>query len=129
MGKQHLGLKILVIVMGILIIIGAAVVAYTIISRLAAGGKVTEPVSARSAAVDTQAAAKMSERLRDWKPRPLKAFGEITAKIPAGAVVEDMRADRRRLVLRLREISGSQSLYIFNAATGERLGIIRLQAE
>ena len=124
MGKEHLGLKILVIVMGILIIIGTAVVAYTIISRLAAGGKDKAVV----ASDNVQAAAEVMPT-RKWKPRPLKPFGDVSAAIPKGAVIKEMTADRRRMLLRLRLPSGDQAVYVFSLATGERLGTIKLQPE
>jgi hypothetical protein len=126
MENQHRGLKFLVIFMGVLIILGVSVIAYTIISRLTAGGKSDSPETVTKAA--SQPAAVQGAHPK-WKPRPLKAFGDVTAKIPAGAVIEEMTTDRRHLILRLRLVSGEQSVHIFNLRTGERLGSINLQAE
>jgi hypothetical protein len=124
MGKQHLGLKILVIGMGILIIIGTGVVAYTIISRLAAGGK----EAATQKAVEVPAKPETVQR-SNRKPRKLKPFGNVIAHIPKDAVIEEMTTDRRRLILRLRLASGEQSVHVFNLRTGEKLGVVQLQAE
>jgi hypothetical protein len=124
MEKQHLGLKFLVIFMGILIIVGIGVIAYTIISRLAAGGKATQAPTQVVEQIKAPATP-----VRKWQPRPLKPFGDVSAKIPAGSVIEDMETGRRRLILRLRLASGQQALHIFNLTTGERLGVISLQAE
>jgi hypothetical protein len=126
MENQHRGLKFLVIFMGVLIILGVSVIAYTIISRLTAGGKSDSPQTATQAEAQT---AKTQIRHSKWKQRPLKAFGDVTAKIPAGAVIEEMTTDRRRLILRLRLATGEQAVHIFNLANGERLGSIKLQAE
>ncbi|MBT3787460.1 MAG: hypothetical protein HN725_21895 [Alphaproteobacteria bacterium] len=130
MGKQHLGLKFLVIFMGILIIVGVGVVAYTIISRLASGGKVVpdKTTTAPAPARQSEKALALPGALQG-KLRALKPFGDVAARIPAGAVVEEMTTDRRRLILRLRLTSGEQAVYVFNLRTGERLGSIRLQVE
>jgi hypothetical protein len=132
MGKQHLGLKFLVIFMGILIVVGVGVVAYTIISRLASGGKVVPDKATAATAPLRAGQSEKSGRLpgvHHGKLRALKPFGDVAAKIPAGAVIEEMTTDRRRLILRLRLTSGDQAVYVFNLRTGERLGTIRLQVE
>ena len=130
MENQHRGLKFLVIFMGVLIILGVSVIAYTIISRLAAGGKTESPQTVAQTVAPTATQPVAAQRPHSkWKLRPLKAFGDVTAKIPAGAVIEEMTTDRRRLILRLRLATGEQAVHIFNLANGERLGSIKLQAE
>jgi len=117
--------------MGVLIIVGIGVVAYTIISRLAAGVSVTAektPVTENVAPAVTASPQPLADRSRQWKPRPLKAFGEVAADIPAGAIVESMTSDRRRLILNLRLAGGTgQEIHVFSLDTGERLGLIRLK--
>ena len=122
--NQHLGLKILVIVMGIMIIIGTAIVAYTIISRVLAGSKDNAVVAS-----DTAQPREEMSRVNNWKPRPLKAFGDVSSVIPKGAVIEEMTADRRRLLLRLRLSSGEQAVHVYSLVSGERLGTIELKSE
>ncbi len=109
MNKNFLGLKILVAVMGVMIIVGVGIVAYTIISRMNAG----EPIAGAA-----------REPVRKW-PSP-KAFGDVDVKLPAGAVVEEMESGLRRLTVRIRTADGEQHILVFDLADGRKLGTIRL---
>ena len=109
MNKNFLGLKILVAVMGVMIIVGVGIVAYTIISRMNAG----EPIAG---------ASPDSKRKR----LPPAVFGEVEAKLPAGATIEEMECGRRRLMVRIRTADGEQHILIFDLADGRKLGTIRL---
>ena len=98
-------LKILVVVMGVALLAGLAVVVVTIIhraSRLSAS--VTTPVG------------------------PPQAFGSATVRLPQGATVLEMRDVGSRLVLRLQRPDGSQALLVLDPDTGSALGTIELRA-
>ena len=130
--NQHRGLKFLVIFMGVLIIIGIGVVAYTIISRLVAGVSVTDPKTVEAPVVSARQVASpqpVTDPVTKRTPRPPEPFGDVTAKIPGGAVIEETTTARGRLILRLRLPGGGQAIQILSLRTGERLGLIRLQPE
>ena len=105
------GLKILVIVLGVLILAGVAVIITTIVNRAQSGSRGGEPVAA---AVEPAAPA---------------AFGERSLDLPAGAKIESMVAEGDRLILRLRLKDGAESLVVVDLATGRRLGILRVETE
>lgn len=111
MSGNFMGLKILVSVMGVLIVIGTGVVTYTIIKRMNAG---------EASSADAQAPSLKAKRL------PLEAFGDVSAKLPAGAVVEEMIAERRRLMVRIRKADGGTTILVFDLSDGRRLGGIEL---
>ncbi len=98
-------LKILVVVMGILLIVGVAVVIGTIFYRAGhpsvAGG------------VDVA--------------RVPHSFGKATVTLPAGAKLVEMQAGGARIVLRLERADGGQLLLLLDADTGTTLGTIELQ--
>jgi hypothetical protein len=107
MNNNFLGLKILVSVMGAMIIIGTAIVAYTIFKRLGEPSRGSE----------------FASHINVSSP---KSFGEIPVRLPNEAVVAEMIAEGARLMLRIRTPDGRQSIAVFNLNTGERLGMLHL---
>jgi hypothetical protein len=96
-------LKILVAVMGVMLVVGLAVVVATIIHRA------TQRQSATPAASSAA------------------GFGHATVTLPAGARVVEMRDAGGRLVLRLERADGSEALLILDPATGAQIGTIDLK--
>jgi hypothetical protein len=94
------GLKILVVVMGVMLIAGFAALAAVIAFRLSRGGPASVPSRPFATSVD----------------------------IPRGARVEAMTAGTDRLVLELALPDGGRQLVIIDLATGGRLGAIELHA-
>jgi hypothetical protein len=103
------GLKILVVVMGILLVAGLAVVIGTIIGRV------------------TKLAAPPPVAERPLPP-PLRPFGRTALTLPAGAKVLEMRGAGPRVVLRIERADGSQALLVIDPGTGTELGTIDLQS-
>jgi len=93
--------------MGVMIIIGTAIVGYTIVSRMA-GEEVTPTAGQQSP-----------------QTSPM-SFGEVMAKLPADAVVEEMIGENNRLMVRIRTPDDKQSILIFDLNTGQRLGVFHL---
>ena len=101
-------LKAVVIVMGILIVVGAAVVVVTIINRLGTPAEETAP----PASVAPAAA-----------PR---AFGSRDLDLPAGARIVETVADAGRLYLRVRLAGGEERVLVIDPGTGATLGTLRV---
>jgi hypothetical protein len=93
-------LKILVVVMGLMIVVGFAV--------LVAG-----------------IAGKMSRGRPDASS--LRPFAPAVIDIPRGARIEAMTAGPNRLVLQLTLPGGERQLLVLDLATGARLGTIELR--
>ncbi len=94
-------LKALVIVLGVLILLGAGVVAVTIYKRTT--GNLAESPSAPGNTVNF-------------------AFGTKRIAIPPGAHIDDVMSVRGRLVVRLRLADGSPRLLVLDLDTGAVLG-------
>ncbi len=103
-------LKVLVVVMGVLLLAGVAVVIVTIMTRLTQHPAATAP-----------AAAAM-----EGPPVP---FGTTTLSLPAGARVIEMQSAGRRLALHLRRADGSEALLILDPDTGTEVGTIELKPQ
>ena len=99
-------LKVLVVVMGVLLIAGFAVVVVTIMSRM----------SQRS----TPAAAVATH---------LVAFGNASVTLPADSLVMEVQGAGDRILLRLDLRDGTEMLLVLDAATGTELGRIKLDHE
>ena len=93
--------------MGAMIVIGTAIVGYTIVSRMAG-----EEVNAATSQVIPQES-------------PM-SFGEVMAKLPTDAIVEEMVGEGNRLMVRIRTPDARQSILIFDLNTGQRLGVLHL---
>lgn len=91
-------LKILVIVMGVMIVVGVAVLVSVIIGRVSGAASTARP------------------------------FVGAPIDLPPGARIEGMTADANRLVLRLALPDGASELVVIDLATGARLGTIPLRA-
>jgi|SRR5579864_837769 len=100
-------LKILVVVMGVLLVVGVAVVIATIVYRAIHQG------------VSTVAVAPAASP---------HAFGSATVRLPAGAKVVEMRNVGSRLVLRFERVDGTEALLVLDPETGAVLGTIELRA-
>jgi len=101
--------------MGIMIVVGVAVIGVTIAKRLSGAGEqaaTTEPVAA-SVAASIPAAA----------PTP---FADRDIAIPEGASVVRTAIDGRRLAVTLRLLDGRTAVLLMDARTGERLGLLTL---
>lgn len=111
----YLGIvKIASVVMGIMIVVGLAVIGVTIAKRLSGTGQ--EQVAVEPAWSATIAAAP-------------GAPGELTVQIPARSRVVDVQTDGRRLVIRLMLSGGGTAVLLLDADTGERLGLLTLTPE
>jgi len=97
-------LKILVAVMGVMLVVGLAVVVATIIHRA------TQRQSSSPAAAS-----------------PAASFGHTAVTLPAGARVLEMREAGGRLVLRLQRTDGSETLLVLDLATGNEIGTVDLK--
>lgn len=95
------GLKILVVVMGIMLVVGFTALVAILAERISRGGG-----PARGA------------------PRP---FAAAAIDLPRGARIEAMTAEADRLVLALTLPEGGRQLVIINLTTGARLGTIELR--
>lgn len=100
-------LKVLVVVMGVLLVAGSAVLVATIMSRLTQ--RPAPPAPTASAAT-----------------RPLP-FGEATVTLPPGAKLVGMQATGNRLVLQVERSDGKQELLVLDPDTGTMLGRIELR--
>ena len=96
-------LKVLVVVMGILLVAGFAVVVVTIMSR-------------------------MSQRAGVTAARPVP-FGNTSVTLPADSLVMETYGAGDRVLLRLDLKDGSEMLLVLDAATGTELGRIKLEHE
>lgn len=93
-------LKAFVITSGIMLLIGAILLAVLIMLRTAGGSGGDEVAGAPSAPVDLD--------------------------LPAGARVDQVMADGKRLVLLAEDREGRQFLAVVDALSGERLSLIRI---
>ena len=107
-------LKALVIVMGVLIILGMALVGYTIVKRT------TEPVTVSRAG--TEASSQQTAGVLGKTP-----YGPIGIELPPGSRVLRTTATDRRLVVEVELSSGGERVLIVDPANGALLGTIELQ--
>jgi hypothetical protein len=93
------GLKILVVVMGIMLVVGFATLVAVIAGRISRSGST---------------------------PSPAHAFAAAPIDIPRGARIEAMTVGADRLVLGLALPEGGRQLVVIDLASGTRLGTIEL---
>jgi hypothetical protein len=98
-------LKVLVVVLGVLLVAGFAVVVVTIMSRM---GQRATPVSAAARAAP---------------------FGNTSVMLPENALVMEVQGAGDRILLRLDLADGTEMLLVLDAATGTELGRIKLDHE
>ena len=96
-------LKIMVVVMGVLIVAGVAVIATDIAKRVAAG----RAPSATSGAAVT-------------------AFDEKTVELPKNGRLTGVHTEAGRVILRVLLPGNREMLIVLDLATGERLGTINV---
>jgi len=99
-------LKVLVVVMGVLLIAGFAVVVVTIMGRMTQKAAPAAPVAAH-----------------------LSPFGNATVSLPADSLVMEVQGAGDRILLRLDLRDGTEMLLVLDAATGTELGRIKLDHE
>lgn len=131
-------LKALVIIMGVIIVVGIAVVGVTIFNRLS---KPAMPAVATAPAAPSPAMAPSAPSPAPGLPigaplgTPLGAslpqqfdrkFGDVTLSIPPGARVSDFSASGERLVLRVVMPDQEQRLIVVDLLSGTVLGTIKL---
>lgn len=102
-------LKFLVIAMGVVIIIGTAVVVITIFQRASTGWGGNQQVRP---AIEVAAS--------DAAPSP--GFGIRTIDVPRGSRIVDMIAEGDRLFVRLEMSEGTHRIIVLDTVTGGRLG-------
>ncbi len=109
-------LKTLVIVLGVVIVAGIAVIGVTIYHRA------TNPVNSPVPDSPKPAAKPATE------PGFGPGFGRVVLELPPGSRVVEMTAEDDRLILRLRLADGGRQIIILDMATGKRLGTFELRA-
>lgn len=130
--------KIAVVVMGILILVGLGVIAYTVATRLAGADKEEAPTAAvsvpqssspvlpaPSATVPSGTAAPGAIGVPNTLtiPRP-GGFGTVTIPMPKGGRLGPAEVDGGRLVLQVRLPGGHLQVMIVDLATGKLLGTL-----
>jgi hypothetical protein len=95
------GLKILVVVMGIMLVVGFAVLIAALAGRMSHSGST---------------------------PTTTRTFAGAAIDIPPGACIEAMAVGTDRLVLALALPEGGRQLVVIDLVTGARLGTIELRA-
>ncbi|MCH8092697.1 MAG: hypothetical protein IID53_16425 [Proteobacteria bacterium] len=116
-------LKTLVIVLGVVIVAGIAVIGVTIYHR--ATNPVNSPVpdSPKPAAKPAAKPAPKPATEPGFGP----GFGRVVLELPPGSRVVEMTAEDDRLILRLRLADGGRQILILDMATGKRLGTFELK--
>ena len=107
-------LKILVIAMGVVIVIGTAVVVITIFQR--AGAKWSE-----------DGAAGQIERVAAPDSAAPTGFGTRTLEVPRGSRIVGMVAQGNRLIVRLELTDGGRRILILDTMTGANLGAFEVR--
>ncbi len=98
-------LKILVVVMGVLIVAGIAVIGVTIYNRLAGGGE-GRPVAAADGA--------------DGR----RGFGTVDLSLPEGCEIVDVIAEGERLIVWSGARAGCERVYVYDVSDGTLLGTL-----
>jgi len=140
-------LKALVVVMGVMIVVGVAVIGVTIFHRMskpdvaaappAAPAPVTPTPATPTAPAPSPAAAPTAPansalNVPIGAPLPQqfdRKFGDVTVSIPAGARVSDFSASGDRVVLRVVLANQEQRLFVVDLLSGNLLGTIKLAAD
>jgi hypothetical protein len=104
-------LKIAVVVMGVLIVLGLAVIVVTIAKR-GGVGKVSEQA--------------MPEAPPWARPpgAPLTGFGDVLVSIPRGGRMVDFRVEGDRLIIHARPPGLDDVIHVIDLGTGKTLGTV-----
>ncbi len=132
-------LKALVIVMGIMIVVGVAVIGVTVFNRMSKPASPPAPVAGTPSPAPAPIvvnpvappAAPGGSALNVPIGTPLptqfdRKFGDVSVEIPPGARVSDFSASGDRLVLRVIMADQEQRLIVVDLLSGNLLGTIRL---
>ncbi len=116
-------LKTLVIVLGVMVVAGIAVIGVTIYHR--ATNLVNSPVpdspeSLAKPAAEPGIGPGFGPGFGPW-------FGKVALELPPGSRIVEMTAEDARLILRLDLADGGRQILILDLATGKRLGIFELK--
>lgn len=109
-------LKVLVVVMGVLIVAGLAVIGATVAKRI--GGGATAPSAAAPA---LSAAGLAAGGLGGVQ------FGDKTIELPRNGRLVGVHTEAGRLILRVLLPGNRETLIVLDLATGERLGTVTVQ--
>lgn len=112
-------LKIAVVVMGVMIVVGLAVIAATIVGRL--GGKTAEPEPAVTMSLTPGTAPAAAPGA------PLATFDRATVPLPSGSRLQQIVPAGDRLVLHLAGEGGRDVLMVLDMAGGRVLGSFLLE--
>ncbi|WP_028465867.1 hypothetical protein [Nisaea denitrificans] len=106
--------KIAVVVMGLMILSGLGVIAYTVATRLSGGDEkpVATPASPPAIASTVRQVA--------------TGFGTIDVAIPNGARLGAVQLDDGRMILRMNLQNRKVRLLIYDLATGKELGVFNI---
>lgn len=107
-------LKFLVIAMGVVIVIGTAVVVVTIFQR--ASAKWTEDSRVGRAEEGTSPSVAIRT-----------GFGTRTLEVPRGSRIVGMVAEGDRLIVRLELTDGARRILVLDTMTGARLGTFEVR--
>ena len=110
-------LKGLVIVMGILIAVGMAVVGYTIVKRAGDAGAL------RHVRVAAERSAALSA------VEPAAPYGPVSVALPPGARILRAMPAGRRLIVELGLADGGERILVLELENGALLGTIDLKAQ
>lgn len=105
--------KIAAVIMGIMIVVGLAVIAVTIVKRVANKVGDSAPIEEPRTAIP---AALIGE------------IGDLTAKLPAGAKIEALSLSGNALLLSI-DLAGQKEVLIIDVTSGAWRGRIKLQPE
>lgn len=115
-------LKALVIGMGILIVVGVAVIAVTIVRRSSGDGPAAADKPALSLAQNAQSAAPAASA----SGGPLPSFGVRDIAVPEGSEVLSITAADGRIILELQDAEQQTRILLLDPANGAALGGWRL---
>ena len=109
--------KIAVVVMGLMILGGFGVIAYTIATRLNGADGQSAAASASLLAAPSATRQVATE------------FGTINVAIPHGARLDAVQIDEGRMILRINLQKSEAQLMVYDLATGRELGVFNITRE
>lgn len=114
-------LKVLVVVMGVLIVAGLAVIGVTLVKRV--GGGSAAPASAPAPALSAAGLATggLGGGLGGAQ------FGDKTIELQRNGRLVGVHTEAGRLILRVLLPGNRETLIVLDLATGERLGTVTIQ--
>ncbi len=115
--------KIAVVVMGLMILGGLGVIAYTVATRLS--GVDEKPVAAQAAQATPAAAPAVASTITQIAT----GFGTIDVAIPNGGRLSAVQLDGGRMILRMNLQNRKVRLLVYDLATGKELGVFNIAPE